>query len=135
MDKLEFQRKFRLFYTKADYKTRLEIDREIHRVLVRSDSEKRLYTAFFKAVKNGNTAAVEKMLTSDVRVDINKQDKGLGNTALIYAIVNADIALVKMLLDFGANPLIKNNKGNNSLDAAKIVKENAKLVQLISEYI
>jgi ankyrin repeat protein len=135
MDKLELQRKFRLLYKQADFKTRLKIDREIRRVLARNDSEKRLYTAFFKAVKNGNKAAVEKMLTSDERIDINKQDKGLGNTALIYAIVNTDIELVKLLLDLGANPLIKNNKGNDSLDAANIIKENTKLVQLISEYI
>lgn len=135
MDKLEFERKFRLLYKRADYKTRKKIDGEMHRLLARKDSEKKLYNAFFKALKEGNKVAVEKILSSDERIDINKQDNGLGNTALIYAIINADKELVKLLLDHGANPLIKNYKGKDSLDAANLIKKSSELMQLISGYI
>lgn len=135
MDTLEFKRWFQLFYKQADYKTRKEIDREIHQILARKDSEKRLYNAFFKAIKEGNKYAVEKILSSDERVDINKQDNSLGNTALIYAIIYSNLKLVKLLLDHGANPLLKNYKGKDSLDAAKLVKESTELTKLILEYV
>ena len=134
MDALEFERKFRLFYKQADYKTRREIDLKIQRILSKKESEKRLYDAFFTAIKKGNKIVVETILNSDDRIDINKQDNGLGNTALIYSIINADMELVKLLLDLGANPLIKNNNGKNSLDAANHIKD-TELVQLISKYI
>lgn len=48
---------------------------------------------------------------------INYQDK-LGDTPLMQAVLNDDLATVKQLIDYGADPSIKNNRGYTPLGMA-----------------
>jgi len=66
-------------------------------------------------------AILEKLL--ECGLDPNEQDK-YGQTALIWGVIGGFEemnSLICKLLDYGANPLIKGNNGQNALDAYKVL--------------
>ena len=62
------------------------------------------------AAKNGNSDAVKALLESP-KIKINSQDSG-GYTALSYLTELAQVQLVQLLLDAGADPNIHDSEGN-----------------------
>jgi ankyrin repeat protein len=72
------------------------------------------------AIKKLNTDSIQKMFENDIIDDkiINKQNK-FGNTALIIASNNGRTDIVRLLLGYGADRNIKNNKGQTAFDTAK----------------
>lgn len=62
------------------------------------------------AAKNSNSHAVKALIKSP-KVNINSQDNG-GYTALSYLTEFAQLSLVQMLLDAGADPNIQDTEGN-----------------------
>ena len=61
---------------------------------------------------------------------MNKQDPGMGWSALIWASKEGRVENVKILLEAGADPGLKDKMGKTALDWAK-EKENQELVVLL----
>lgn len=78
------------------------------------------------ATKQGNTEVVKFLLKE---VDINEKDK-LGSTALISAVENNQIKIVKTLIDHGAEIDVKDPDGNHVLLLA-IQKNYMRIAQLL----
>lgn len=76
-------------------------------------------------------------LTLDIlishKIDINMQDLD-GDTLLHYAVSNNDYEMVKTLISYNANPLIKNNNNMTAKDCSHNKKIIKKLSIYISEY-
>ncbi|EGX53280.1 hypothetical protein AOL_s00006g146 [Orbilia oligospora ATCC 24927] len=72
-------------------------------------------TALHIAAENGSELAASLILDSGVAVDLNAQDSE-GNTPLHFAITSEGI--VKLLIKAGANPTIRNKKGDTVLVTA-----------------
>lgn len=134
MKQEELNQEFLQLYRKADYQTRKKIDKELHKIISKKKGERLRKEAFFKAVKDGNTKAVENILNEENHVDINTQDEKLGNTALIYAVLNGFREIVKLILKKGADPSVKNNQGKNSLDAVEFSKSKNEIKSLLIKY-
>lgn len=82
----------------------------------------------------GKIAPLEKLKPEEIQSIINQQDNQ-GNTPLIYAVINnPNPEEIKFLLEHGANPLIKNNKGHSALDYARDLRSKND-VKLIEEYL
>lgn len=133
MDRFEMERKFKQLFREADYQTKKKINQEIHRCVAKNKSDEQRKHAFFKAVKTGNLRAVENILNEDDIIDVNLKDEKLGNTALIYAITHGHSSIMNLLLDSGADPMIENYKGKNSLDAAGLAKNTSEIISLINK--
>jgi len=118
MNNAEMNKRFKEFYKKADYKTKLRINREIHQIIIRNQNKKQRKAAFFEAVEQGNLNAVETILERDKIIDVNQKDDELGRTPLLYAVINGNSDLIRLLLQHGADPRIKNDKGYDAIDAA-----------------
>lgn len=95
-------------------------------ILTRSDTRKEpvekvsdgFESQLINKVKEGNIEACKQLL--DESVDVNQQDEK-GATALIYAVLNIDVAMVALLISQGADISIVTNKG---LTANTIAKNN-----------
>ena len=68
------------------------------------------------ASSKGDTAAIRSLVMSGVYIDT--QTFGEGNTSLIYAVLNDQIDALKLLLDFWANPDLRNYYGESPLHVA-----------------
>src|SRR6516164_4795832 len=64
------------------------------------------------AIRNGNHAAVEKLIRSGV--DVNTVDSD-GTTALMHAVIESDVKMMKLLIDHGANVNAKNAAESTAL--------------------
>jgi ankyrin repeat protein len=73
-------------------------------------------TAFIKAFRSGQVAVVKVFLKKNARIDPQKTAK---YTDLMVASMNGHTDIVKMLLDRGANPGLKDNSGKTAIDYAK----------------
>lgn len=72
----------------------------------------------------------------DINIQINidpdifedeKYNLGQGNTALHIACARKDIAFINFLLEHGADPALKNKKGESAFDMLRMKKEHAKI--------
>ena len=133
MNKAEAIKKFKELYRQADYKTRRLIDKEIGKSITRNENEKQRKRAFFEAVKRGNLKAVETILERDKIIDVNQQDGKSGNTALTYAVDKEHYEVVKLLLQKGADPKIRNKHGYNSIDATRFCKD-SRITDLLNHH-
>lgn len=93
--------------------------------------EKKVYLLGY-AAKRGKRSLVQQYLEDGI--DPNLKNPVTGYTPLHYACWNNYYDIVELLLQYGANPLIKNNEGENSLETARITK-NKKLIDLIENKI
>jgi ankyrin repeat protein len=66
-----------------------------------------------------------------VGVDVNAQDDHWG-TALHVAVQTGQLAVIKMLLDKGADPNVKNHKGFTPLELALLQWENDEAIELLT---
>lgn len=89
--------------------------------------EKKVYLLGY-AAKRGKRSLVQQYLEDGI--DPNLKNPVTGYTPLHYACWNNFYDIVDLLLQYGANPLIKNNEGENSLETARITK-NKKLIELL----
>lgn len=89
--------------------------------------EKKVYLLGY-AAKRGKRSLVQQYLEDGI--DPNLKNPVTGYTPLHYACWNNFYDIVDLLLKYGANPLIKNNEGENSLETARITK-NKKLIELL----
>jgi ankyrin repeat protein len=69
-----------------------------------------MYAAWF-----GDSATVQLLIDHNAKETINHIDKG-GNSALHWA---SDVKIVELLLKNGADPTIRNNKGQTPLEQAR----------------
>ena len=74
------------------------------------------FTELMFAAGEGDLSRVEQLLKSGE--EVNKQDDK-GGTALIYAVRGGYALVVQYLIDQGADPLIKTNRGKTAFDFAK----------------
>jgi len=116
MQKHEALQQFMQLYRKADPATKKKFLRSLDETLNKKESRDQRNGVFLETVKSNNTEAARNILSDGI--DINVTDS-LGNTALIYAAMNDNIPLVRLLLAYGANPHLKNNKGRSAMDAAR----------------
>ncbi len=84
-------------------------------------SPDRVLVGFSIAVLSGDTEKAERLM--GVGADVNKiysedQLNPNGHSSLHIAIGNKDEKMVQMLMDNGANPLLKNSKGLTAVDIA-----------------
>jgi ankyrin repeat protein len=94
------------------------INRKANVNLTNNDNE----TALMIASRNGNQNMVTLLLESD-HIDLNTQHAHLGNTALIHAVTENHVEVVKKLINRKANVNLTNNK-----------KETALIIALKSDY-
>ncbi|KAJ3225977.1 hypothetical protein HK099_005802 [Clydaea vesicula] len=73
------------------------------------------WTPLHEASLNGHHEVVEYLLLHGASVDAAGLD---GDTALMDAVTNCEYKTVEVLLEFGANVLLKNNAGNDSIQAS-----------------
>lgn len=73
-------------------------------------------TPFCKAIMNGDTATVEKMI--QLGEDVNR--KSLGKTPVIFAARYNQPEILKMLLENGADPTIRCDKGYSAMKYAEL---------------
>lgn len=71
-------------------------------------------TALHVAVKEGNKAGVV-ILLDKFKLDADVKDSD-GNTALLLAVKEGNLDIVKELMKRGANPEIRDNNGNHAID-------------------
>ena len=64
-----------------------------------------------KSILNDDIQTLTKLL--QIPDNIDKRDNN-GNTPLMYACTRGNISLVSLLLEYGANPSLKNNNGWNA---------------------
>lgn len=67
---------------------------------------------FINAAANGDVGTLHDLIKENL--DVNAVD-GIGATALMYAARNNQIECIKTLLDAGANPSLKTNKGHTAM--------------------
>lgn len=82
-----------------------------------------------KALSNGEEEAIKKEIAE--LGDVNATYSINGNTALHMVVTYKNEGAVKLLLECGADPTIKNNQGKTPLDIAK-KKENTEIIKLLS---
>lgn len=91
------------------------------------------WKAMFKGVQDGDFALVEYYLK--MGVDPNYQHPEFLASALVESIRFDQLDITKLLLDYGANPNIKEAwAGETPLSVAR-VKKNEKAIELINEYL
>lgn len=91
------------------------------------------WKAMFKGVQDGDYHLVEYYLK--LGVDPNYQHPEFLAAALVESIRFNQLEIAKLLLEYGANPTIKEAWGGETpLSVAKI-KKNEKAVKLVSKYI
>ncbi len=129
MELNRFEQEFNKVWNKADFNQKKQILRKINKLINRKESERQTIKAFFHAVKNGKVAAVKKII-QQIR-NVNQKDDILGNTALTHAVFINNSEMIRLLLQQGANPYIQNNKGYNSIDAAKLIG-NKEVIKLLT---
>lgn len=96
-----------------------------------SMDEETLNKMLIEGAKNGDMALTEQAL--DLRPNANFQDSN-GKTALIYAVINGDEKMVRLLLlSEGAKTYIQDNEGETALTIALIGKKKA-IVKILLEY-
>ena len=64
------------------------------------------------AIRNGDAAAVQKLLRAGA--DVNTADSD-GTTALMHAVIESDVKMMKLLIDSGANVNAKNALDSTAL--------------------
>lgn len=74
------------------------------------------FTVFFEAARIGEVATIDTWLNKGVPV--NTRD-GSGDTALMIAVANQQVAVVKKLLARGADPTLVNRNGKTALELAR----------------
>lgn len=82
-----------------------------------------------KAAKKGNSAKIRNILKTKPD-SINDTDIVLKRTALIYAVINKYIVIVDILLKNGANPNIKDDRGDTALSLSTTMKN----IELLLKY-
>ncbi len=96
--------------------------------------DKRGNTPLLLAARYSKSKVVKSLLNrigKRVRVVyVNAQDKK-GNTPLLWAVKKNKSKVVTLLLQYGANPNIRNNKGNNAWDLAK---KRRKISSILEKY-
>jgi ankyrin repeat protein len=88
-------------------------------------------TPLILAVSYGHADCVVALLMAGATATINIQNGG-ENTALIYAAQNNDTALCQLLMSHGADPLLRNKRGDNSAEWA-VSNKNKVLQDLFSQ--
>jgi ankyrin repeat protein len=78
------------------------------------------WTALMHASRWNKPACVEVILKSDPLLDI--RDRQLGRSALIWAAYKSHYDVVILLLEAGADPLVKDINGNRAVDLAGSVQ-------------
>ncbi|MEL6131997.1 MAG: ankyrin repeat domain-containing protein, partial [Bacteroidota bacterium] len=74
-------------------------------------------TALMGASFKGFTASVETLITNGAQIDNQNAE---GATALAFASMFDQEAVAKLLLEHGADPLLKDHKGNTPYDQARL---------------
>lgn len=88
--------------------------------------------SFLNYVVTDNIAMVLKKLIQD-RIDPNTTDPQTGDTALSLAVANLNVPMVKLLLDWDANPNIFNKNDRNAFYYALLL-DNAEIIMLLKKH-
>ena len=80
------------------------------------------------ASSKGDTAAIRSLVLLGAYIDT--QTFGEGNTSLVYAVLNDQIDALKLLLEFGANPDLRNYYGESPLHIA-IKEQKLQLAEIL----
>lgn len=84
-----------------------------------------------KATKEKNVNLVRQLILENVNLDIQDDN---GYSALMYASINEDFDMVKLLLENGANPNIYTPKFKNALFLSLEKSENTQIVDFLAYY-
>lgn len=95
------------------------------------DPENNEMTPLMVLASKGEVQSILHLLATGV--DVDATDKR-GGTALMYAAMNKHAAVVKLLLEVGASPVLKTNKGLSAIDFAIRSRSN-EVMQSISEFV
>ncbi len=76
----------------------------------------KIHDSLMKPVKDKNINVVRTLLEK-IPLNINEQDN-IGNTLLIWSVINKDYKMTQLLLNYGANPNISSSIGRTALDFA-----------------
>ena len=90
-------------------------------------------TALMEAAKLNNSSAAD-VLIGKLNASLDNRNN-MRHTALSIAAMNGHIGVVTLLVDKGANPLLENTDGNNSLDKAIKVNKSEAVIEYLEPVI
>lgn len=88
------------------------------------------FTPLHYACKNGLLETVEILVKND-NININAIDD-TGSTPLYYAVDRQDVAIIRLLIDNGADPLVRNSEGKSLFSHSKSKEINSILRDAVS---
>lgn len=86
-------------------------------------------TMLHKIVQEGNIEDIKKVISRGTPIDIQNPN---GHTALHLAASLSRYDVVKLLIEKGANPNIKDNKGDRPIDLVAKIPPNDKIINFLN---
>lgn len=77
------------------------------------------YTALHQAAMDGNVEVAKLLVSAGAKVDVRDRYRA---TPLHYAVASSEMGMVRFLLSKGANPRLKNQRGQTAIDVARVHK-------------
>ncbi len=97
-------------------------------------SNKNFHPIIYKYIANNNFSQLETLLKTNKSININQQDKD-GDTPLHIAVFMSNSPIVKLLLDYGADPFVVDKWGQTPLHRICFSTDEEKIIQVLELFI